>query len=670
MDRARVDSWCEKGILGLILAVLILAPLSAGAVSEHLDLSFEFLTLQVLTVGVLLLWAVRIWIRPDYRLLWPPICWAVLAFTGYAIVRYHTSEIELVARNEFVRVILYVALFCAVLDNLHRQENAQTITFALIFLGMAISMYAIYQIATDTPYVWHLFEPEKKPIVYMKRASGTFICPNNLAGFLEMILPIALAYTLTGRFKHTTKVFLGYAALMMLAGIGVTISRGGWLAAGLALTALFAVLLSKRSSRLPAAVFLLLLVGAAFFVLQQAQHAKTRWQDILHDSGVVYDIRFYLWKPAVQIWQDHFWWGAGPGHFDYLFPLYRPEIVQQRPGRVHNDYLNTLADWGVAGGVIVAAALVCLAWGAFKTWRFVRRSGDFVSRPSSRASFVLGASIGLLAILFHSLLDFNMHVPGNAIVAVSLIALLTGYVRFATERFWVSPNALIRTLLTVLILAGAFYLSAQGVQRFREQRLLTRADAIERAVKKQTVLWTNQWDSMQAGTEADLTSFFELGRAIRKGIEERIGILKEAHAVEPANFETTYKIGWALQELSDNGTDRKLVEEAIDWYARGSALNRFDSYNCLRAGMCLHLLGRHAEAKPYFERSLELDPKSFFAVAHYGIHLFYSGEYEESKRWFERSKELSAWRDNTIAVMFLSLLEFREMRGVGKAPSM
>ncbi|MBI2949346.1 MAG: hypothetical protein HYY23_17025, partial [Verrucomicrobia bacterium] len=247
MDRAIWDRWCEKGILGLTLVILVFGPLAAGAVG-----ALEFLALQALTLGVIVLWLARIWIQENYRLLWPPICWCVLAFTAYAIVRYGQADIEYAARTELIRVLLYAFLFLAVLNNLHRQESTQLIMFVLVFCGMAISLYAVYQFFTHTEYVWHLLEPELKPEQYLKRASGTFINPNNLAGFLEMLVPLGLAGTLKGRYAHTTRIFLGYASLVMLAGIGVTVSRGGWIAAGAALTVLFAILVCYRDSRLPA----------------------------------------------------------------------------------------------------------------------------------------------------------------------------------------------------------------------------------------------------------------------------------------------------------------------------------------------------------------------------------------------------------------------------------
>ena len=50
MNRDTLDSWCERGILGLVLAILVLGPLATGAVRP-----LEFLTIQGLTMGVLVL---------------------------------------------------------------------------------------------------------------------------------------------------------------------------------------------------------------------------------------------------------------------------------------------------------------------------------------------------------------------------------------------------------------------------------------------------------------------------------------------------------------------------------------------------------------------------------------------------------------------------------------
>src|ERR1051326_5364552 len=120
MDRESVDRWCERGILALVLAILILGPLALGAVR-----GLEFGIIEGLTGGVLVLWLARLWINKRGQLLWPPFCWAFLAFCLYAIIRYRTADIEYLARHEMLRVLVYGFLFYAILNNLHRTESTQ-----------------------------------------------------------------------------------------------------------------------------------------------------------------------------------------------------------------------------------------------------------------------------------------------------------------------------------------------------------------------------------------------------------------------------------------------------------------------------------------------------------------------------------------------------------------
>ena len=214
MNREALDRWCGRGILCLILAILVFGPLAYGAVDP-----VPFLIIQGLAAAILVLWIAKLWLNPRSQLLWPPICWAVLAFTLYAIARYLNADIEYVARQELIRVLVYAFLFFAILNNLHRQEFTPIVILTLVFLAMAISGYAIYQYLANSDRVLFAIKP------YPHRGSGTYISPNHLGGFLEMLAPLGLAYALTSRLNHVTKIFVGYASLVILASITVTVSR-------------------------------------------------------------------------------------------------------------------------------------------------------------------------------------------------------------------------------------------------------------------------------------------------------------------------------------------------------------------------------------------------------------------------------------------------------------
>jgi O-antigen ligase len=615
MNRETWDSWCERGILALVLAILVFGPLAIGATR-----ALPFLIIQGLTLGVMLLWGARFWLSSRPQLLWPPICWAVVAFTGYAIVRYCTSDIEYLARQELIRILVYACLFFAILNNLHRQESVQIISCTLIFLAMAISGYAIYQFLAHSHRVWYI------EVRHDFGASGTYILRNHLGGFLEMLLPLGLAYTLTSRLKPVTKVFLGYASLVILAGIAVTISRGAYASTAVALALFFGVLLFHRTYRLPALVLLVVVVGAGAYYLPKSFPVQARLKPAFAGQGrIEEDSRVLLWQAAIRIWQENPWWGVGPAHYDYRFRQVRPVQVQLRPAWAHNDYLNTLAEWGLVGTGLVAMAWVLLGLGVLKTWPCVRGKarGLGEERNSSKFAFVLGASLGLAAILVHSVVDFNMHIPANAILAITLMALLSSHLRFATDRYWVTVKPWGKAVASAVVVAGLGYLGQQGWHRTAESVWLQRA----------------------AGAPA-----FSPAQA---------ACLKNAFAAEPRNAETAYAIGYAYHVQSAEGGKnyRELVEQAMEWFGRSIKLNPWRGDGYAGCGWCLDWLGRTAESGQYFERAAELEPNGYFMAANIGRHYIEAGDFAAAKTWFERSLNLE--RDNPIARNYLQIVNSR-----------
>lgn len=624
MNRDMADKWCERGILGLVLGILVFAPLALGAVG-----TVAFLVVQVMVMGVMLLWGVRLWVGERAKLLWPPISWAVLAFALYAIGRYATADIEYLARQEMIRVLVYTFLFFAVLNNLHRQETTTVVALTLIFLGMCTAAYAVYQFATGSDYVWNLVKP------YPKRGSGTYICPNHLGGLLEMLFPLALAYTVLGRMKPVLRVVVGYAALVIVAGIVATVSRGTWLGTAAALFLLFGILAFLRRYRIPALALLgLLLVAGVVFMPRQFAFRQRALKLTTTEGRVDDDLRFSMWAPAFRMWRDHPWWGIGPAHFDARFPQYRPEQVQLRPLRAHNDYLNTLADWGLAGAGLVAAAWALAAAGVLKTWGHVRRADTDLGRKrgSNKLAFVLGASAGLVAILCHSVVDFNMHIPANAMVAVTLLALLSGHLRFATEAHWVGARAWMKTAICVALAAGMAYFALKGAQAAHEHAWLTRA---RRA---------------QAFSTA------------------QVELLKRANLADSQNYETAYRIGEALRRQSQEGGETYdgiegvnygvLAGEAMEWFKRAMELNPWHHQSRLGYGWTLDWLGRKEEAAQYFETARRLDPNGYYTMNYIGLHHVEAGNLAAARMLFERSLRLE-WTANDTARNYLQIIDNR-----------
>jgi O-antigen ligase len=607
MDREAIDKWLERAALGLVLVFLVFGPLSFGAVRPS-----EFVVLQWLLLGAVALWLLRTWIAPRYRFLLPPPVWAIVPFILYGVWRYRTADIEYLARQEFIQALMAAILFVVLVNNLYGQGNIRAIIVCLAAVGTLVAMYGIYQWLTGSEQVWHLRRP-----AYQGRGSGTFVCPNHLAGFLEMICPLAITATALRGFGAVARIFFGYASLVMLIGIATTASRAGWLAAAVSLSVLAGCLIRRRG-HIWAALAVLLLVGAVGATFYERVMKPRLFPYYSPSKMETDDIRYVLWKSAKQMWTEHPWVGVGPDHFDHRYRGYRMAnwTTQMRPGRAHNDYWNTLADWGLIGLTLVLLPVVVVGAGVVIFWRYLKRAGE---TAGSRVSVVLGSAIGILSILVHSFFDFNMHVPANAFVATTLLALMAAHWRFASQKFWIASRWPVRIAGTALLGGCAFFLGAQTWRHTGEVLALRKAEAAPSASA------------------------------------ERVEALRKAFAIEPKNADTAQAIGEQLRLQSWAGEPGHEAQalEAVEWFQRAAALNPWDPHAPLGAGMCLDWIDRPAEAEPYFERALKLDPNHSHTRAMMGWHYFQTERFPETVSWMERALELNAY--DPTATTYLQL---------------
>src|SRR4029077_13593816 len=111
---------------------------------------------------------------------------------------------------------------------------------------------------------------------YQWRASGFYVCPNHLAGLLEVLGIFAVSIVCWSRYPLWTKILTGYAAAICYLGIILTGSRGGYLSTitSLAVFAFMSLWLSRRNSpglfwrmaALGAVVAIILAIGVTFVI--------------------------------------------------------------------------------------------------------------------------------------------------------------------------------------------------------------------------------------------------------------------------------------------------------------------------------------------------------------------------------------------------------------------
>ncbi len=113
--------------------------------------------------------------------------------------------------------------------------------------------------------------------------------------------------------------------------------------------------------------------------------------------------------------REHPVWGTGPGSFEDAYTLVQTADLEERMDHAHNDYLEFAEEWGIPAAALLFGLVGWVyARGVLEFWR---------GRPSEECMLLLGCCGSLLALLVHSIADFNLHIPANAFLFAALLGL-------------------------------------------------------------------------------------------------------------------------------------------------------------------------------------------------------------------------------------------------------
>jgi len=450
---------------------------------------------------------------------------------------------------------------------------------------------------------------------YEWRASGFYICPNHLAGLLEMMAMLALGQAFWGNHRPRTRVLAGYSALMCLAGLALTGSRGGYLSVvfglgAFAVFSLWAVQMTRRGSFW--LVFAGVLVGAVVvlgggvFFMSQSETIRERLLQV-YDPG---NMRPLMWKAALT--QYHLAPVAGTGSGTYLFygRQFRSYTLQSDPMHVHNDYLELLAEYGVIGailsGIFVLAHLVSGMAGLRNIVRDQLRPG--VPQLSNDLALVVGAFAAIAALLLHSVVDFNMHIPANVLFVAFLFGLLgrpLGDEETESTRPYL-PAGWWRWLTVAL----AVVLLGLSIRLFPAEFFAEKARV-----------------ALRDDRNADALALARRGVAWEKKNPFLYGYLGEAE-----HFLTL--------SAADEATARMLEEDAATDYGLALKLFPRDTGLLLKQAQVLDLLGDFAAAEEVFQRLFVVDPMFGNVYAYYGLHWQLQKRIKEAELCFRIARRL------------------------------
>lgn len=255
-------------------------------------------------------------------------------------------------------------------------------------------------------------------------AVGTYTNRNHLAGLLAMTLPLALSllFYSAGRGRERRRgarakaaflssirgqKALAFAALVVLLLVAVTFTRSRM---GIALTmvgillavAFFSRRIGGDNSFGPTGSLVAIALGLAVAI------GLIPVLDRFSVENVVDDSRWKIFGTTLTGIGTFFPIGSGPGTFQQVYPAFQPlELGRWFINRAHNDYLEWVFEGGLAALLLIVWLLALYAM----QWRRVWSAGEW-----SQLNFIqVGSGIGILLILVHELVDYNLHIPANLI---------------------------------------------------------------------------------------------------------------------------------------------------------------------------------------------------------------------------------------------------------------
>jgi O-antigen ligase len=197
-------------------------------------------------------------------------------------------------------------------------------------------------------------------------------------------------------------------------------SRGGVVSFGVELGVLILMMLLRRTGGqhvlAGGIVLLLALLFVSWLGVKQVLERFSSLQSLEVTSGKRASMRLDTW----HIFLDHPWTGTGLGTLQAVFPAYETNYDGKIINHTHNDYLEGLAETGIAGGLCCGAFLGILYFVSLR--QLLQRDKPFA------AALHLSGLVGCSGFLVHSLVDFNLHIPANAILFLFMAHLATGAV--------------------------------------------------------------------------------------------------------------------------------------------------------------------------------------------------------------------------------------------------
>jgi putative inorganic carbon (HCO3(-)) transporter len=315
-----------------------------------------------------------------------------LAITTLSVTVAHNvslSLFEVALLLEACLVYFYVA------NNVRTRQDVVFVVSLLLVGCLLESLVNIILQFTGMPStIWGAptqIQIEADPRQSFMRIGGTVGSPNFAAAYLSIMLASAasIMFANLGRsLKWLAIAVLGLGGVALI----FTFSRGGWMAATLAVALICLFGYRRRGFSLRTPIALILILGTLCLPFQNVISAR-----LLEDDKGSAESRIPLMKLALRIFEDNPVLGVGANNFTVVMDRYLTSDF--REGwlfAVHNKYLLVLAETGIVGLLAFLAFLLDALRKGWQCW---------VHRDPLLSSLALGFTAAIAAHMLHMTVD-------------------------------------------------------------------------------------------------------------------------------------------------------------------------------------------------------------------------------------------------------------------------
>jgi O-antigen ligase len=381
-----------------ICALAVFAVAAHGGVEDWARAVFET------GAGLLFLaWALWIYFTHEEQIVFSPLLPPLAAF--FLIVCgqwfFHATASSYNTRMDLLLLVSdLILLFLAAQAFRTLKDWRGFVWFGMVF-GFLIGIFGILQHLTFNEKLYWVREMHYGGIPF-----GPYVNRNHFAGFVELILPLALVPLVLGRVRQERWLVVGLFAVVPIGALFLSVSRGGIVSFGVELAVLALVMIRRRTMGKQliagAAVLLLAVLMVSWLGVGQLLQRFSSFQSLEANAGKRASMRRDTW----QIFLHHPFTGTGLGTLQIVYPPYESLYDGKIVNHSHNDYLEALAETGILGGL-------CCAWflGVLfsESLRRLRQLDN-----SFAGTLQLSGLVACTGFLVHGLVDFNLHIPSNA----------------------------------------------------------------------------------------------------------------------------------------------------------------------------------------------------------------------------------------------------------------